>query len=136
MRSDAGKHDGLYWDDPSGKKPSPLGPLFAEATAEGYGKQPADAGPQPYHGYMFRILTSQGASAPGGAKDYVKDGKMTGGYALVAYPAEYNSSGVMTFMVGPQGVVYQKNLGDKTADVAKAVTAFDPDDSWTPARGE
>jgi hypothetical protein len=136
VRSDPGKRDGLYWDDPSGKKPSPLGPLFAEATAEGYGKQPAEAGPQPYHGYMFRILTSQGASAPGGAKDYLKDGKMTGGFAMVAYPAEYNSSGVMTFMVGPQGVVYQKNLGDKTADVAKAMTGFDPDESWTPARAD
>ena len=99
-------------------------------------KQDAAAGPQPYHGYMFRILTSQGASAPGGAKDYVKDGKMTGGFALVAYPAEYNSSGVMTFMVGPQGLVYQKNLGDKTADVAKAMTGFDPDESWTPARAD
>jgi hypothetical protein len=85
---------------------------------------------------MFRILTSQGASAPGGAKDYVKDGKMTGGFAMVAYPAEYNSSGVMTFMVGPQGVVYQKNLGDKTAEIAKAMKAYDPDESWMPTRNE
>ena len=136
VRSDSGKRDGLYWADPTGKKPSPLGPLFAEASAEGYGKQDPAAGPQPYHGYMFRILTSQGAAAPGGAKEYVKDGKMTGGFAMVAYPAEYSSSGVMTFIVGPQGVVYQKNLGDKTADVAKAMSAFDPDESWTPARAD
>ena len=136
VRSDAGKHDGLYWEDPSGKRPSPLGPLFAEASAEGYGQQAADAGPQPYHGYFFRILTEQGASAPGGARSYLKDGKMTGGFALVAYPAEHGSSGIMTFIVGPQGVVYQRDLGDKTADVAKAMKAFDPDESWYPTRSD
>jgi len=136
VRSDAGKHDGLYWEDPTGKHPSPLGPLFAEASAEGYGQQGADAGPQPYHGYVFRILTQQGANAPGGAKSYVKDGKMTGGFALVAYPAEHGSSGVMTFVVGPQGIVYQKDLGDKTTDVAKAMTAFDPDATWMPTRSD
>ena len=136
VRSDAGKHDGLYWEDPSGQRPSPLGPLFAEASAEGYGQQAADAGPQPYHGYFFRILAEQGASAPGGARSYLKDGKMTGGFALVAYPAEHGSSGIMTFIVGPQGVVYQRDLGDKTADVAKAMKAFDPDESWYPTRSD
>ena len=134
FRSDPGKHDGLYWEDPDGKHPSPLGPLFAEATAEGYGKQDPGGEPQPYHGYFFRILTEQGANAPGGAKSYVKDGKMTTGFALVAYPADPGSSGVMTFIVGPQGVVYQKNLGEKSADVAKGMKAYDPDESWTAAR--
>lgn len=136
FRSDAGKHDGLYWEDPDGKNPSPLGPLFAAATAEGYGKPDASGEPQPYHGYFFRILTEQGPNAPGGAKSYVKDGKMTAGFALVAYPADPGSSGIMTFIVGPQGVVYQKNLGDKSADVAKAMKAYDPDESWTPARAD
>jgi hypothetical protein len=132
LRSEPGKRDGLYWEDPSGKHPSPIGPLLAEASAEGYGQQGGD----PYHGYVFNILTQQGANAPGGAKSYLKDGKMMAGFALVAYPVEYNSSGVMTFMVGPQGVVFQKNLGDKTADAAKAIAAFDPDESWAPVRIE
>ena len=134
LRSEAGKRDGLYWDDPTGKHPSPLGPLLAQAAAEGYAQPAAGGEPQPYHGYFFRILRSQGAVAPGGAKSYVEDGKMTRGFALVAWPAEHGSSGVMTFIVGPQGVVYQKNLGDKTSEVAKAVTAYDPDESWTPTR--
>jgi hypothetical protein len=135
VRSDAGARDGLYWEDPTGKQPSPLGPLFAEASAEGYGKQEAGGEPQPYHGYFYRILTEQGPGAPGGAKSYVKDGKMTGGFALVAYPAEHNNSGVMTFIVGPQGIVYQKDLGAKTGD-AKSMKAYDPDESWMPVRAE
>lgn len=134
LRSDPGKHDGLYWEDPSGKHPSPLGPLLAEASAEGYGLQNPTSTPQPYHGYFFRILKEQGAHAPGGARSYVKDGKMTTGFALVAYPAEHGSSGVMTFLVGPQGIVYQSDLGDKTADAAKGMTAYDPDESWAPVR--
>src|SRR5262249_43282861 len=134
LPSDPGKHDGLYWDDPSGKDPSPLGPLVAEATGEGYSVQQADAAPRPYHGYFFRILSGQGAHAPGGARSYIKDGRMTGGFALVAWPAEHGVSGVMTFQVGPQGIVYQKDLGDKTAELAKAITVFDPDDSWTASR--
>jgi hypothetical protein len=134
LRSDAGKRDGLYWDDPTGKHPSPLGPFLADASAEGYATPGEAESPQPYHGYLYHILTEQGASAPGGAKSYVKDGRMTGGFALLAYPAEHGSSGVMTFVVGPEGIVYQKDLGDKTADAAKAITKFDPDDSWTPVR--
>ena len=130
-----GKRDGLYWEDPTGKHPSPLGPLLAEAAAEGYTKQGVDAAPRPYYGYFYRILTEQGAHGPGGAKSYLKDGKMVGGFALIGYPAEYGSSGVMTFVVGPQGVVYQKNLGDQTAEIAKGMTAFDPDESWDPVRG-
>jgi hypothetical protein len=135
VRSESGKHDGLYWDDPTGKNPSPLGPLLAEASAEGYTTKPdPNAAPQPYHGYFYRILTEQGAHAPGGAKSYLKNGKMTGGFALLAWPADHGASGVMTFIVGPQGIVYQKDLGDKAADAAKSITAFDPDDSWTPVR--
>ena len=134
LRSEPGKRDGLYWEDPTGKNPSPLGPLLAEASAEGYTAPDPSAGPQPYHGYVYRILTEQGANAPGGARSYVKDGKMTGGFALVAYPAEHGSSGVMTFVVGPQGIVYQKDLGPKTADAGKTMKTYDPDDSWTPVR--
>jgi Protein of unknown function (DUF2950) len=134
VRSDPGKQDGLYWDDPTGRQPSPLGPLIAEAEAEGYGKPQPGAAPRPYHGYLYRILTAQGPHAPGGARTYLKDGVMTGGFALLAYPAEHGASGVMTFLVGPQGVVYQKDLGDGTAEAAKAITAYDPDDSWTPVR--
>lgn len=134
LRSEPGKHDGLYWDDPSGMDPSPLGPLVAQASGEGYLKQEAGAGPQPYHGYFYKILTQQGAHAPGGAKNYVNDGKMTGGFALVAYPAEHGTSGVMTFVVGPQGIVYQKDLGAQSVDAGKTMAAYDPDDSWTPVR--
>ncbi|TMB44301.1 MAG: DUF2950 domain-containing protein [Deltaproteobacteria bacterium] len=133
VRSDAGKRDGLYWEDSTGSHASPLGPLVAEADAEGYG--PHESGePQPYHGYVYRILTAQGAHAPGGARNYLRDGKMIGGFALVAYPAQYGSSGIMTFVVGPEGIVYQKNLGEKTGETAKAMADYDPDDSWTPVR--
>jgi hypothetical protein len=134
VRSDPGKRDGLQWDDPTGRHPSPLGPLLAEAEAEGYAKPEPGAAPRPYHGYFYRILTAQGPHAPGGARSYLKDGVMTGGFALLAYPAEHGSSGVMTFVVGPQGVVYQKNLGATTAEAAKAITAYDPDDFWAPVR--
>ena len=134
VRSDSGKRDGLYWDDPTGKHPSPLGPFLAAADAEGYTKPEAGAAPRPYHGYFYRALTAQGPHAPGGARSYVRDGKMTGGFALLGYPAEHGSSGVMSFIVGPEGVVYQKDLGEQTAEAAKAITAYDPDDSWTPVR--
>jgi hypothetical protein len=134
VRSEPGKQDGLYWDDPTGKDPSPFGPLLAEADTEGYKTPEAGDAPRPYYGYYYKILTAQGPNAPGGARSYVKDGRMTGGFAMLAYPAEHGSSGVMTFIVGPQGVIYQKNLGDKTEEVGKATTTFDPDDSWTPIR--
>jgi hypothetical protein len=134
MRSDAGKRDGLYWEDSTGRQPSPFGPLVAEADAEGYGPHESGGEPQPYHGFVYRILTAQGAHAPGGARSYLKDGKMAGGFALVAYPAQYGSSGIMTFVVGPEGIVYQKNLGGQTGEIAKAMTGYDPDDSWTPVR--
>jgi len=133
FRSTPGKHDGLYWEA-SGHDTSPLGPLVAAATSEGYTVTDPSQGPAPYHGYFYRILKAQGAHAPGGARDYVKDGRMIGGFALLAWPAEHGSSGVMTFMVGPQGVVFQKDLGAQTADAAKAITTYDPDESWSPTR--
>lgn len=124
--SSPGKKDGLYW--PSDNNDSPLGQLAADASAEGY---KAGNEPQPYHGYYYRILTRQGASAPGGAMSYVVDGKMIGGFALVAYPADYGNSGVMTFIVNHTGNVYQKDLGEDTAARVKAMTSFDPDKTWT-----
>ena len=134
VRSDPGKKNGLYWEDPSGKQPSPFGPLVAEAAEEGYAPQEEGAAPRPYHGYFYRILTAQGPNAAGGARNYVKDGRMTGGFALIAVPADYGSSGVMSFLVGPPGIVYQKNLGEKSAEIAAKITTYDPDDSWTPIR--
>jgi hypothetical protein len=134
VRSEPGKKDGLYWEDPTGKQPSPFGPLVAEAAEEGYAPQQEGAAPRPYHGYLYRILTAQGPNAAGGARNYVKDGRMTGGFALIAVPAEYGSSGIMTFLVGPPGIVYQKNLGEKTAELAAKITTYDPDASWTPIR--
>jgi hypothetical protein len=133
VRSTEGKRDGLYWDG-TGSNVSPLGPLFAEASAEGYAVDKPSETPQPFHGYFFRILTSQGANAPGGAQSYVKDGKMTGGYALLAWPAEYGQSGIMTFVVNRQGVVFEKDLGAQTAETVKAMTSYDPDKTWLPAR--
>jgi len=126
--SSPGKEDGLYW--PSDDNGSPLGELAAKANAEGYH---AGSGPQPYHGYYYRILTQQGQSAPGGALNYIVKDKMIGGFALVAYPAEYRNSGVMTFIVNHAGTVYQKDLGERTEAIAKTMTAFDPDRSWKKA---
>jgi len=127
--SDPGTQDGLYWESPDGQPKSPLGPLLAYATAEGYSARPAAH--QPFHGYYFRMLTKQGSNAPGGARDYVVNGKMVGGFAFVAYPAEYGNSGVMTFMMSQDGVLVQKDLGKNTADTASAITEFNPDSSWT-----
>ena len=134
FRSSPGKKDGLYWDTKEGEEESPLGPLVAEAVKEGYGrkqtpKQITDQ-PTPYHGYYYRILKAQGKSAPGGAYDYVVNGKMIGGFALVAYPAQYGNSGIMTFIVNQDGAVYQKNLGKNTAKIAQAMESFDPDKTW------
>ena len=121
-----GQQDGLYWVASEGEPESPLGPLAADASAEGYIEKKA----QPFHGYYFRILKEQGAHARGGAKSYLVNGAMTKGYAFLAWPAEYRTSGVMTFMIDRDGVVYQKDLGPQTADAGKAMTAFDPDESW------
>ena len=123
--STPGKKDGLFWRDDS--DPSPLGALAAEASAEGY---KAGDQPSPYHGYYFRILKAQGPDAPGGALNYVVKGKMIGGFALVAWPAEYGNSGVMTFLVNHAGTVYQKDLGKRTDFVAKRLMLFDPDQTW------
>ncbi len=109
-----------------------MGPLIANARAEGYGARKAKGKPAPYHGYYYKILTRQGPHAPGGAQDYVVDGHLVGGFALVAFPAKYGASGVMTFVVNQQGVVYQRNLGRDAAAAARAMTAYDPDDGWTP----
>jgi DUF2950 family protein len=124
--SSPGKKDGLYW--PSDSHDSPLGELAAEASAEGY---KASGEPRPYHGYYYRILTRQGQSAPGGAMSYVVNGKMIGGFALIAYPAEYGNSGVMTFIISHADTVYQKDLGKDTEVRAKSMTSFDPDKTWT-----
>ena len=131
--SSPGKKDGLYWDTAEGEKPSPLGSLVASARAEGYGRRDESLATKrvPYHGYYFRILTRQGPHAPGGKYNYIINGNMIAGHALVAYPDKWGSSGVMTFIVNQQGRVYQKNLGPKTAQFAGAMTEYDPDPSWT-----
>jgi hypothetical protein len=130
FRSTKGKKDGLYWESAPDEEPSPLGPLVAKARSDGYmkGERPA-----PYNGYFFRILTAQGANAKGGAYSYLVKGKMVGGFALVAYPASYGSSGVKTFIVNHEGVVYEKDLGRKTAKLAKFMKAFNPDKTWKKA---
>jgi hypothetical protein len=135
FRSTAGKKDGLYWQAKEGEEQSPLGDLVAKAVKEGYGpRKPGESqGPRPYHGYYFKILKAQGKNAPGGAYDYVVKGSMIGGFALVAYPAEYGTSGVMTFIVNHDGVVYQKDLGNETGKIASAITKFDPDKTWKKA---
>jgi hypothetical protein len=135
LMSSDGTHDGLYWQAKAGEPQSPLGPLAAAAAREGYQPpQTAGGGPHPFHGYFFKILTAQGKSAPGGARSYVVDGKMTGGFALVAWPAEYRASGIMTFLVNQNGIVFQKDLGAKTAELASAITEYDPDVSWKPVK--
>jgi hypothetical protein len=128
--SSAGKKDGLFWRDDNDQ--SPLGALAAQASAEGYKPEEGSA---PYHGYYFRILKGQGSNAPGGALNYVVKGKMIGGFALVAWPAEYGNSGVMTFLVNHAGVVYQKDLGPRTKVLASRITAFDPDQTWKKVDG-
>lgn len=129
IASTKGKRDGLYWETAEDEQDSPLGPLFASARAEGYtGK----GGGRPYHGYLYRLLTAQGPDAQGGAYNYMARGKLIGGFALVAYPAQYGVSGVMTFIVNHDGVVFEKDLGPKTPSAAAAIKTFNPDDSWKP----
>ena len=125
-----GKKDGLYWPSAEDEEASPLGELAAQAAAEGY---KTGGAPIPYHGYYYRILTRQGATAPGGAYDYLANGKMIGGFALIAYPAEYGNSGIMTFLVNHEGTVWQKDLGPKTAKLAQKIESFMPDQTWTKA---
>ena len=126
--SDPGKHNGLYWEAAAGQTQSPLGPLAAFAASEGYSTKPE--GHKAFHGYYFRILNGQTKNAPSGAKDYVAGGKMTGGFAFAAYPAEYGNSGVMTFIINQDGVLLQKDLGMTTTETVTAMNAFDPDPGW------
>ncbi len=130
LASSEGKRDGLYWPVGDDEVESPMGPLVAKAVAEGYGKGGDQEGPSPFHGYLFRLLKAQGPHAPGGAKSYLQDGRLTGGFALVAYPAEYGNSGVMSFMVNQRDIIFQKDLGEDTRAVAEALEAYDPDNSW------
>jgi hypothetical protein len=125
--SRSGKKDGLYWPAAQGEDESPLGEVVAKASSDGYRLTGQRA---PFHGYYYRVLTRQGPTAPGGAADYVVRGKMMGGFALVAYPAEYGNSGVMTFLVNHEGIVYQKDLGPRTARIAGNMTSFNPDQTW------
>jgi len=126
--SDQGQHDGLYWQPANGEPQSPVGPLVAQAVEEGNSKTQNQ--PTPYRGYFYHILIRQGKNASGGGKKYIANGKMTGGFAFVAYPAEYRSSGVMTFMVNQDGVVYEADLGGKTEDTAKSMKEFNPNSGW------
>jgi hypothetical protein len=128
--SDAGKKNGLYWETKEGEEPSPLGEIAAGARAEGYTGKGSKDKPSPFHGYYFRMLKKQGKQAPGGAFDYMVKGQQIGGFAVVAYPAIYGNSGVMTFVVNHEGEVYQKDFGKNTAKTAKAMTQFDPDKTW------
>jgi hypothetical protein len=128
--SSPGKMDGLYWPSAEGEPQSPLGPLVAAARAAGYRKSAKAEEPSPYHGYFYKVLTAQGPNAPGGAIDYVVNGRMIGGFGLVAWPARWGDSGVMTFIVNHDGVVYQTNLGPQTAKLAPTISRFDPDSSW------
>src|SRR5580693_4508966 len=133
--SDEGQHNGLYWKVSGGEPQSPIGPLVASAVAEGYTK--GNAGPPtPYRGYFFHILTRQGKHAPGGAKNYIVNGRMTEGFAFIAYPAVHRSSGVMTFVVNEDGIVYQKDLGKKTESLGKAMQEYSPDTTWRRAEDE
>ena len=137
LRSTPGIHDGLFWPtNQPGEELSPLGPLVAQARVEGYQRTATMLNDElaPYHGYYFKILTRQGKHAPGGKYNYIINGRMIAGFGLVAWPAAWGDTGVMTFIVNQQGRVYQKNLGPKTAKIAKAIATYDPDDTWTPAK--
>jgi len=130
LTSDPGKQNGLYWETGEGEPTSPAGPLLAEAGGAGYESAGLGGKAHPYHGYLYRVLTAQGPAAPGGAKSYLVDGQLSGGVGLVAYPAEYRNSGVMTFIINQDGVVYQKDLGEKTGEIARAMSEYNPDKSW------
>jgi len=128
--SSPGKKDGLYWPTPPGAAPSPLGPLVGEATREGYSLKAGQSRPEPYHGYYYRMLTAQGKDAHGGAYSYLLNGRLIGGFAVVAYPAKHGVSGIMTFIVNYEGTVYEKDLGNSTQDAVEKITRFDPDKTW------
>jgi hypothetical protein len=134
IASAPGRRNGLYWPTKPGEKRSPLGSLLAEADAHARTAKNSQSKRAAFHGYYFRVLTAQGASAPAGAQSYIVNGVMTGGFALVAWPSAYDVTGVMTFIVNQDGVVYEKDLGPKTDALAQAMIAYDPDASWRPAR--
>jgi Protein of unknown function (DUF2950) len=131
LMSDPGQQNGLYWETKEDEPASPAGPFLAKAGSEGYRGSAGSDESQPYHGYLYRILTAQGPAAKGGAKSYLSDGRLTAGVALVAYPAQYKVSGVMTFIINQRGVPYQKDLGENTLDLAAAMTEYNPDSTWT-----
>jgi DUF2950 family protein len=130
--SSPGTRDGLYWPDEPGAPESPVGDFMARAAAEGYSVDGQDADPEPYHGYYFRLLQKQGAAAPGGALDYMVGGHMLAGHALLAFPSAYGDTGIMSFIVGEAGVVYEADLGEDTLAAAAAIDSFDPGEGWTP----
>jgi hypothetical protein len=130
FKSSTGMKDGLYWPVAANGPASPFGPLVAEAHAEGYGHNKKGAGPHPFHGYYFRILTRQGKEAPGGKMNYLSKGVLTRGFALVAYPEHWDQSGIMTFIVNQDGKIYQRNFGEKTADIVGAMKEYNPDSAW------
>src|SRR5215475_4331579 len=130
LMSTAGKQDGLYWETNEDEPASPAGPFLAEAGGQGYTAEGLGGKAEPYHGYLYRILKAQGAAARGGAKSYLVDGQLKEGVALIAYPAEYRVSGVMTFIVNQRGIVYQKDLGENTAETAGTMTEYNPDKTW------
>jgi hypothetical protein len=132
--SEPGKQNGLYWPAGHGERRSPLGALIAEAAAEGYRANDAREGPSAFHGYHFRILEGQGKSAKGGAVEYVVNGEMSGGFALVAWPVYYDASGIMTFVVNQDGVAHERDLGPKTPALVEAITRYDPDHTWRPVQ--
>jgi hypothetical protein len=136
LRSNPGKHDGLYWRAAEGEEASPFGPLIAEACGEGYRKESKimTGDQKPYHGYYFKILTRQGRHAAGGKYNYIINGRMIAGFALVAWPEQWGNSGIMTFMVNQEGRIYEKNLGPKTAKIAAAMTSYEPDPTWNVSR--
>jgi hypothetical protein len=129
--SSPGKKDGLYWETKEGEPPSPLGPLVAKAVGEGYSQQVKTGKVEPYQGYLYRMLTAQGTHASGGAFDYMVNGRLFGGFAVLAYPAQYGNTGVKTFIVNHEGVVYEKDLGASTTELARRIKRFDPDKTWT-----
>ena len=129
--SDEGKQNGLYWKTNDNETPSPIGPLLVDAAGQGYDIQQGQQ--TPFHGYYYRMLTAQGAAAKGGARDYLVNGQLIRGFAFVAYPAEYRNSGVMTFIVNQDGVVYEKDLGQDTEKLAAGMSEYDPDKTWIPA---
>jgi len=135
LRSDPGKRNGLYWEPREGEPESPAGPLLAQAAAEGYGGGQKKER-SPYHGYLFQLLLSQGDAAAGGARNYVTNGKLTQGFGLIAYPADYGASGIMTFIVNQDGLVWQRDLGEDTESEAAAIQQFNPDATWTPIPAE